>query len=178
MPTPTPEQPRLGQTTFKCQDLAALGRLASGLADALRKTLATGFGARIYLSGELGAGKTTLCQFLINRLCGVDKAPSPSYSLVNPYPIPGHSGLGLLHLDCYRLQGAGDLASLGVDGLDAPEAVLVVEWPERALDALPQADLWIHLRITARELEAPRELTVSTYSRQGEQLLRLAGPVC
>lgn len=96
----------------------------------------------IFLRGDLGAGKTTVARGLIQALGIAEIVRSPSYTLLETYEAAGHR---VLHLDLYRLSGGAELPALGIrDALDAG-VLLLVEWPERARDALPTPDLEIRL---------------------------------
>ena len=81
----------------------------------------------ITMTGDLGAGKTTLVRGLLRALGHDGEVPSPSFAIVQPYedlepPV--------WHADLYRVENVAELPELGLDSLD--DAVLVVEWPERA----------------------------------------------
>ena len=96
--------------------------------------------AVVHLHGELGAGKSTLARALLRELGVQGPVRSPTYTLVERYPVPGGEAW---HLDLYRI---GDAAELDFLGLDGDEATLwLVEWPERGAAALPVADLRIAL---------------------------------
>lgn len=96
----------------------------------------------IFLQGELGTGKTTLARALLRELGVVGTVRSPTYTLIEHYPL---SDLQVLHLDLYRLRDASELEHLGLrDELHAGVLVLI-EWPERAPQALPTPDLRILL---------------------------------
>ena len=96
--------------------------------------------AAMHLQGDLGAGKSTLARALPRRL-GVEGAiRSPTYTLVERYPIPDGEAW---HLDLYRIGDVGELDFLGLD--DAVATLWLVEWPERAGSALPAADLTVEL---------------------------------
>lgn len=100
----------------------------------------------IYLHGELGAGKSTLARAWL-RACGIAGAiRSPTYTLVEHYPLAG--GGHALHLDLYRIGAAGELEFLALDSDDAE--LWLVEWPERGLGALPPPDLQVELRMDGR----------------------------
>jgi len=96
--------------------------------------------AAMHLQGDLGAGKSTLARALLRRL-GVEGAiRSPTYTLIERYPIPGGEAW---HLDLYRIGDVGELDFLGLD--DAVATLWLVEWPERAGSALPRPDLRVEL---------------------------------
>jgi tRNA threonylcarbamoyladenosine biosynthesis protein TsaE len=84
----------------------------------------------VTLSGELGAGKTSFARGLLAALGLVGDAPSPSFAIVQPY-APPDVRLPVLHVDLYRIEQQDDLVELGLDDVSG-EAVLLVEWPERA----------------------------------------------
>ena len=115
------------------QDAASTRALGRALSQAVQGGLA------ICLRGALGAGKTTLCQGFIEDRTGIPFAPSPTFTLLQAYPG------GLYHLDLYRLE-ATDLQEFGIEEIMAPDAVLLVEWPERAEPALPDDRLEVRLR--------------------------------
>lgn len=99
--------------------------------------------AVVHLQGDLGAGKSTLARALLRAL-GVEGAiRSPTYTLVERYPIPAGEAW---HLDLYRIGDAAELDFLGLD--DATATLWLVEWPERAGPALPAADLLVELAMS------------------------------
>jgi len=92
-------------------------------------------GDLVTLSGDLGAGKTAFARALIRHLAedAAMEVPSPTFTLVQTYALPRFT---VVHADLYRVAHAGELAELGVD--EASEnAVVLLEWPDRAADALP-----------------------------------------
>ena len=115
-----------------------------GATEALAAALATTQPARavVYLEGDLGAGKSTLARAWLRALGVTGAIKSPTYTLVERYPVPGGEAA---HLDLYRLAGAAELDFLGLDELAADARLWLVEWPERGQDALPEADLRIVL---------------------------------
>lgn len=110
--------------------------------DELGRALAAGRPpqAVVHLHGDLGAGKSTLARALLRALGVQGPVRSPTYTLVERYPVPGGEAW---HLDLYRIADAGELDFLGLDGDEA--TLWLVEWPERGLGALPPADLIVRL---------------------------------
>ncbi len=129
----------------------------------------------LVLSGTLGAGKTTLTQGLARGLGIEDYVTSPTFTLVNEYR-PRAAGPALYHVDLYRTSGAAEALDLGLDeylGLaDLPAGVAVVEWAERAPDALPAEYLLI--RIERIERIERREEVSAAPTESGDEPRRLA----
>jgi tRNA threonylcarbamoyl adenosine modification protein YjeE len=128
----------MDRTEIFLADDAATARLGRELAATLRP------GELVLLDGDLGAGKTALARAVIRALLGDDEMdiPSPSFSLVQPYE---GNGIFLLHADLYRLASARETDELGL--FDRPDAIVLVEWPERAPELFERADLTIRLAI-------------------------------
>jgi len=97
-----------------------------------------------YLQGDLGAGKSTLARALLRELGVTGAIRSPTYTLLERYPLP--DGGEAAHLDLYRIAAAGELDFLGLDELRGARLWLV-EWPERGAGTLPGPDLTVHLAI-------------------------------
>lgn len=119
------------------RDAAATDALGAALAHTQPAT------AIVHLHGDLGAGKSTLARAWLRALGVGGAIRSPTYTLVEHYPLAG--GGKALHLDLYRIAGAGELEYLALD--DAAATLWLVEWPERAAGALPSADLRIELAV-------------------------------
>jgi tRNA threonylcarbamoyladenosine biosynthesis protein TsaE len=102
--------------------------------------------AVVYLQGDLGAGKSTLARAWLRSLGVTGAIRSPTYTLVERYPLPDRFVPGeALHLDLYRIGDAGELEFLGLD--DTAAVLWLVEWPERGGRALPAADLRVELAV-------------------------------
>lgn len=135
-------------------------------------------GQVIYLHGDLGAGKTSFARALLRALGVGERIKSPTYSLVESYRAGGRAAW---HLDLYRIADPGELEWLGLDALSDPQAVVLVEWPERGAGALPAADLVVDLayaglgRQATIQARSPRGS--STLSRLTDRAAQVASPV-
>ena len=98
-------------------------------------------GAVVWLVGDLGAGKTTFVQAL-TRSAGAQIARSPTYALVHEYPTRDGA---IVHVDCYRLRRPEDAMDLDLAAVRRHARLLVIEWPERAGEYAPPADLIVRL---------------------------------
>ena len=98
--------------------------------------------AVVHLHGDLGAGKSTLARALLRALGVAGAIRSPTYTLVERYPVEGGEAW---HLDLYRIGDAGELEFLGLD--EGAAELWLVEWPERGQGALPASDLDIELAV-------------------------------
>lgn len=109
------------------EETARIGRALAGLLRA---------GDVVTLSGDLGAGKTTLVRSIAAAL-GIDtrSVNSPTFALVNEYER--EEGPDVVHVDAYRLSGPDDVESVGWDNVLRPDAIVVIEWPERIEESLP-----------------------------------------
>ncbi|HSM54644.1 MAG TPA: tRNA (adenosine(37)-N6)-threonylcarbamoyltransferase complex ATPase subunit type 1 TsaE [Candidatus Sulfomarinibacteraceae bacterium] len=99
----------------------------------------------VCLSGELGAGKTTLARGVGRGWGTALRVTSPTFTLVNEYPRLG-DGRTLYHVDCYRLSGEGDVVTAGLEDVLDDDGAIMIEWPERLEAWLPEDRLWIALR--------------------------------
>lgn len=108
----------------------------------LAKCLAKG--AIVYLSGPLGAGKTTLTRALLKAIGVSGSIKSPTYTLLEPYKTSSYS---IYHFDFYRFFDQNEYEDSGFrDFFSEPEAICLVEWAEKAEGLIPSADLTIELK--------------------------------
>jgi tRNA threonylcarbamoyladenosine biosynthesis protein TsaE len=124
-----------------------------------------GPGLVIYLSGELGAGKTTFARGVLRGLGYQGRVKSPTYALVELYTI---SRLYLYHFDFYRLENPREWIDAGLREYFGGDAVCLVEWPEKTRGTLPPADLIVKLHVRDA---IQRDVEISAFSRAGRQCL-------
>jgi tRNA threonylcarbamoyladenosine biosynthesis protein TsaE len=155
--------------TLELEDEAATGQVGRRLADSIPKQSKE---LLLTLRGELGAGKTSLARALLRALGASGPVRSPTYTLVEPYDLPRGR---VLHLDLYRLAGSTELELIGYRDLRAGSLLTLVEWPERAAEALGEPDLEAELEYSGRG----RRLHLGAGTQAGrnwlEQLAREAG---
>jgi tRNA threonylcarbamoyladenosine biosynthesis protein TsaE len=94
----------------------------------------------VYLSGDLGVGKTTLVRGLLRALGYCDRVKSPSYGLIESYDLAGRQ---IHHLDLYRLGHAEEIEYLGIADLLDESSLLLIEWAEKGEGYLPAATVRI-----------------------------------
>lgn len=122
-------------------DAAATEALGAALAALLRR------GDVVTLSGDLGAGKTTLARGALAALGLAGEAPSPTFAIVQAY-VPPEVTLPVAHVDLYRLRHPDEAEELGLDDALA-DGALLVEWPERLGPAMWPTALRFHLAVDA-----------------------------
>ena len=148
-----------GELVAHLDDEAATLDLGALLAEALHS------GLKIYLSGELGAGKTTLVRGILRGLGYQGRVRSPTFTLVELYEL---SRLDLYHFDFYRFKDPTEWIDAGFREAFGAAAVCLVEWPEKAAGRLPRADLHIRLE----HADAGRHVRLVADTNEGKQCLQ------
>ena len=150
----------------------ALAHLAAALRpDALGKLLpGPSAGGRIHLKGDLGAGKTALVRAFLRQCSISGRIKSPSYALLESYEV---SNLYFYHLDFYRFSENADWLDAGFRDLFKNNALILIEWPERAGNLLSDPDLLIELSYAG----LGRIATLSAYSEKGLSWINALPPL-
>jgi len=129
-------------------------------------------GDMVTLSGDLGAGKTTFARAMIRTLADnpAIAVPSPTFTLMQVYELPQFP---IVHADLYRLEGPGELIELGFDDLPK-DAVVLLEWPDRAAGFLPPDRLDVALTLAPQLGPEHRNARITGYGAFAPRLERIA----
>jgi tRNA threonylcarbamoyladenosine biosynthesis protein TsaE len=151
--------------TLELADEAATVGLGAALAAAIGEIPG---GLIVYLQGDLGAGKTTLCRGLLQALGHRGAVKSPTYTLVETYSLNTDvlGALTLHHFDLYRLHDPEELEFMGIRDYFGAGIVALVEWPQRGDGYFPGPDLVISLA----PKDVGRTATVAVNSVLGQAL--------
>jgi len=126
-------------------------------------------GGRIYLRGDLGAGKTAFVRALL-RACGITgRIKSPSYALLESYKV---SNLYFYHFDFYRFEDPREWLDAGFRDVFREQSVILIEWPERGASALPAPDLDLSLAYAT----PGRDATLQAHTARGQRWLNALTP--
>jgi tRNA threonylcarbamoyladenosine biosynthesis protein TsaE len=127
--------------------------------------------ASIHLCGDLGAGKTTLVRYLLKALGVAGRIKSPTYAVVEPYSVssPDNKPLSISHFDFYRFNDPDEWEEAGFREIFASPGLKLVEWPEKAGQHLPAADLLLDIELTQAD---ERRVSVQALTLAGARLLK------
>jgi tRNA threonylcarbamoyladenosine biosynthesis protein TsaE len=144
------------QKTFRKDELSEITKI---LFEEIQRRSSRERATVVALSGDLGAGKTTLTQALARELGITETVISPTFVIMKEYVLPGEPGgfSRLVHIDAYRLESAAELSRLGWQELVAdPKALVLVEWPGKVPGAIPEDAVVVTL---AHESEEVRQIS-------------------
>jgi len=122
----------------------------------------------VYLSGDLGAGKSCFSRGLIHKAGYQGTVKSPTYTLLEAYELPAAN---IYHFDLYRLQDEEELLFLGCDDYFSPGNLCLVEWPEKAEGVLPLADIKIRIERAEQQACQGRLMSLAGNSAFGQQVV-------
>ena len=123
--------------------------------------------ASIHLRGDLGAGKTTLVRYLLKALGVEGRIKSPTYAVVEPYTVSGP--INISHFDFYRFNDPDEWEEAGFREIFASPGLKLVEWPEKAGQHLPAADLVLAIELADAD---ERHVSVHALTLAGARLLK------
>ena len=146
------------QYKFILNDLETTQRLAKGIAQVIVPNFV------VSLSGNLGAGKTTLTREVLRNLGITGSIKSPTFTLVEPYQLPDYT---LYHFDLYRFSDPEEWFDAGFDEYFLVPQVSFIEWAEKAQGLIPQID-W---QITISFKHNLRELIIDSLTLTGDTCL-------
>jgi tRNA threonylcarbamoyladenosine biosynthesis protein TsaE len=121
----------------------------------------------ICLEGALGAGKTCLAQGIGRGLRVTSAITSPTFIIVNEYPLPDREST-FYHIDLYRVQAAAEACATGLEEYFYGDGVCVIEWAERVVEIVPRDRLWITMRYLD---DTKRQLMLRARGERYEELL-------
>lgn len=133
------------------------------------RVLAAGEGAAtVFLSGDLGAGKTTLSRGILRAFGHTGAVKSPTYTLVEAYEFPART---VYHFDLYRLGDPEELEYMGIRDYFEARSICLIEWPARGAGVLPAPDWQIDVKV-----EGPgRRIAISALTPTGQSLVQQLG---
>lgn len=117
-------------------------------------------GTAIAITGDLGAGKTTLSQGF-GEYFGLSRMVSPTYTFIRQYELePEHQNATLYHIDLYRANTLEEILDLGIEEiLDDPSSLTLIEWPEKIIHLLPSGSTTIAIKYINKD---EREIEITT----------------
>jgi tRNA threonylcarbamoyladenosine biosynthesis protein TsaE len=124
-------------------------------------------GSVICLQGDLGAGKTAFVRGLAFGWGAIEKASSPTFTVINQYHHPDSQTI-FFHGDCYRLDSIEDAWSAGLEDIFTSNAIVALEWPNKIRELLPDDVLWIFFEWLD---ETTRRVTFDAVGKDSQSLL-------
>jgi len=156
----------MATAAFTVPDAEAMQALGASLARALPARV----DAVVLLSGDLGAGKTTLVRGFLAELGNTGRVKSPTYTLVETYELDHRTAH---HLDLYRLKTPEEAEGLGLRDL---EGIVLIEWPEKGAGHVPPGDLIVRLSHMGRAAEGDgRSAALEPVTPLGHKLVENLG---
>lgn len=120
----------------------------------------------VYLTGELGAGKTVLARGIARGLGYEGPVTSPTFTLMNIYPCSP----AIYHFDFYRLESP-DLDDLGLDDYLESGGISLIEWPQIGEDLLPREALQVEIELADEDYDRERIVRISALGKKYEEKL-------
>lgn len=165
-PLPNPPPQAVEGTNDRCANLSFLLADENATMDfAQRLAAQLKPGMVIYLQGDLGAGKTTLVRAVLNALGYTGRVKSPTYTLLEPYQV---AEIDLRHFDLYRMNDEEEWESAGFRDEFNGQNIFFIEWPDKARNLLPPADVEIVFEI----LPQGRRVEIFGHTQIGKECLK------
>lgn len=114
--------------------------------------------AVVFLTGDLGAGKTVLARAMIKALGHTGAVKSPTYTLLENYDLDGWH---VSHLDLYRLNDPEELHYIGFRDIVAASDLVIIEWPEKGFGQLPKPSLQITITYSNSNPDSHRSVSIN-----------------
>lgn len=143
-------------------------RFAQAVAQAYEFNRAEDAGLIVYLNGDLGAGKSFFSRAFIQYFIAGQKVKSPTYNIVESYSV---DEVMIHHFDLYRLCDPEELEYLAIRDLLVNNYVALVEWPQKGVPILPEADMIVEMQHPEEGDEDGRLVTISGVSLFGNKLV-------
>jgi tRNA threonylcarbamoyladenosine biosynthesis protein TsaE len=100
----------------------------------------------IAFKGEMGAGKTTFINALLDKLGVKDFEGSPTYAIIQEYPVSNNGKI--YHMDCYRIKSIAEAVDIGLEEILEEKYYIFIEWAEKIVALLPNDIIWVYIRNT------------------------------
>lgn len=128
-------------------------------------------GDRLYLHGELGAGKTAFCRALLQSLGYQGTVKSPTFNWVDTYTTPQiNQDFSIAHFDLFRLENPRQFPAMGFADYFSPPWVSLVEWFDKALEILPAPTLVVSFSFVSDKPDQ-RDINLHAFQPRGEDML-------